>query len=204
MVKERNITVLLLMGMLIYIVFLQECSGPSGNNFGSSYIDTLRHEVDTVVITKVDTVQLPPIIRVIEADIPEPVVLHDTIKTVDSIFIHAYHEYTTDVTDSLIEGKVISKVDGKLLDQRLEYIPKFPKYIYRVDSVLVTSETEIQKSKSLLFLGGELGGNATNFNISPKVSVLTKGGYLYSYRYGLLDKTHNVSISKKISFTLRR
>ena len=51
----------------------------------------------------------------------------------------------------------------------------------------------------LIAIGAEIGGSATSVNISPKISLDTRKGYIYSYRYGMFDKTHNVSIVKKFN-----
>lgn len=189
-------------GLLIYILLLQECSsnllGLSGNS--NSGPDTLSHTTDTTYITRVDTIMLPQEVQYVTLEIPTPVYIHDTTFIGDSAVVSTHAEYTTDITDSLIEGKIISKVNGTLLSQELNYIPLFPKYITRVDSVIIESETVLEQKRTYLYLGGEVGGGSQQFNLSPMIGIGTKKGFMYGYRYGLLDKTHNISFSKKLSF----
>ena len=51
-----------------------------------------------------------------------------------------------------------------------------------------------------LLIGAEIGGTINTFNFSPIIDVQTKKGYMYGYRYGLVDKTHSIRFSKVLSF----
>ena len=192
-------------GCLAYILLLQECK-PGGGFLGGGTPgdDTLSHTIDTITITRIDTIQLPAIINYVTLEIPTPVYIHDTIWEGDSAIIKSLTEYKTDITDSLIEGKIISRVDGVLISQSLEYSALFPKYIIRTDTVKIIENTVIDTKRFFLYVGGELGGSYDKFNLSPIIGVGTKKGYMYGYRYGLVDKTHNISFSKKLSFNFRR
>ena len=88
--------------------------------------------------------------------------------------------------------------------QDFTYTPLFPKYIWRIDTVVIENNTIVDEKKLFLFVGGEVGGNIDAFNLSPVIGVGTTKGNMYSYRYGLLDKTHNITFSKKLSFKLKR
>ena len=195
-----------LAGALIYILLLQECNLGQRLGLGGKAPtnDTLSHTIDTITITRIDTIQLPPVINYVTLEIPIPVYIHDTIWKGDSAVVRKLTEYKTDITDSLVEGRIISRVDGVLVSQILEYSPLFPKYIIRIDTVMITESTVIDKKRFFLYVGGELGGSASQFNLSPIIGVGTKKGYMYGYRYGLVDNTHNISISKKFSFNLKR
>jgi len=190
---------------LAYILFLQECNPGVGIlGSGNKGDDTLSHTIDTVLITHIDTVQLPPVVQYVTLEIPTPIYIHDTTYIGDSVVIHTFAEYKTDITDSLIKGMVISKVDGELISQHLEYTALFPKYITRTDTIKITENTVIDKKRFFLYVGGEVGGNTSQLNLSPIIGIGTKKGYMYGYRYGLVDQTHNISFSKKLSFKLRR
>jgi len=42
--------------------------------------------------------------------------------------------------------------------------------------------------------GIEVGGSVDEFNFSPIVGFTTKRNNSYFYRYGVLDKTHNIGL----------
>ena len=194
--------------LLLYVLFLQECNGPKGGGKGNGNafvaIDTLSHTTDTLRITSIDTVFLPSTPINVTVEVPTPVYVHDTVWQGDSAIVQEYAEYSTEIKDSLIEGVITSKVDGVLVSQDFTYAPLFPKYIYQTDTVIIENNTVIDKKKLFLFVGGEVGGSMNAFNLSPVIGVGTAKGYMYSYRYGLLDQTHNVTFSKKLSFKLKR
>ena len=113
------------------------------------------------------------------------------------------NEYNNPYSDSLIDGIIYTKVNGALLDQTLTYNPKFPQYIIKIDTVMVNTVSSTIKTLKPSFsidLGAEIGGTTEMFNFSPKVGFTSKSGFSYSYRYGVLDKTHNVGIMYKIKF----
>jgi hypothetical protein len=196
---------LALAGLLIYILLLQECNTKPGGLLGpNDTVDTLSYTTDTVRISTIDTVFLPgePITTVVS--IPTPVYIHDTIYQGDTFSLHTFAEYTTDISDSLIKGEVVSKVDGVLVSQELTYTPLFPKYIHQTDTVIIENNTVVDKKRLFLFVGGEVGGSMNAFNLSPVIGLGTRKGYMYSYRYGLLDQTHNITFSKRLSFKLRK
>jgi hypothetical protein len=194
--------------LLLYVLFLQECNGPKGGGKGNGNIfsatDTLSYTTDTLRITSIDTIFLPSTPVTVTVSVPTPVYVHDTIWEGDSAIVTEYAEYSTEVRDSLLEGVIKSKVDGVLVSQDFTYTPLFPKYIYQIDTVVIENNTVIDKKKLFLFIGGEAGGSMNTFNLSPVIGVGTANGYMYSYRYGLLDQTHNVTFSKKLSFKLKR
>ena len=64
----------------------------------------------------------------------------------------------------------------------------------------VSSTVKTLKPPFTLDLGAEIGGNRDMFNFSPKIGFTSKSGFSYSYRYGILNKTHNVGIMYKIKF----
>jgi hypothetical protein len=184
---------LIIIALGAYILFLQQCGGRKGTCPEVS----ATVKVDTLKIKgKTDTVKIvveKPIY--IEVKIPTPVTVTVPSDSGDIVV----NEYTTEIKDSLITGTITSQVDGTLVSQTLNYTPLFPKYITRTDTIIIDKhETSVLK-RNYIGLGAEIGGSATSVNVSPKISLDTRKGYIYSYRYGLLDKTHNVSIVKKFN-----
>lgn len=203
--KSIKLTYIVIACLLLYVLFLQECNPSKKNNGNSiSTIDTLSYTTDTLRITSIDTVFLPSVPIYTTLTIPTPVYIHDTIWKDDSAIVQTYAEYNTEVKDSLIKGVIKSKVEGVLISQDFTYTPLFPKYIYQTDTVIIENNTVVDKKKLFLFVGGEVGGSAESLNLSPVIGVGTAKGYMYSYRYGLLDNTHNIIFSKKLSFNLKR
>lgn len=188
-------------GLILYILFLQECG--TGNNSGSvieSEVTTIQ--TDTIYKTRIDTVKFVETVeRIVEIEILKPVKVEIEDDVWDELNIN---EYNNPYSDSLIDGTIYTKVNGALLEQSLNYIPKFPQYILKIDTVIVnTMATKVQTLKPpfTLDVGAEVGGNTEMFNISPKIGFTSKKGFSYSYRYGILDKTHNVGIMYKLKFS---
>lgn len=191
----ENIKWLTIAGLILYIILLQQCSGGSSDCQDAT---VTTKTVTSLIKGDTDTIEIPvdrPIY--ITVGIPTPTVVTVTSDSGDI----AVNQYVTEINDSLIEGTITSKVDGTLIAQHLDYIPLFPKYITRVDTLVVDRTTTVVKKKNYLGIGAEIGGSSSSFNVSPIVSLTTKKGYIYNYRYGLLDKTHNIGIVRRLSFS---
>ena len=187
-------------GLLLYVLFLQECGVSNNGSVIESEVTTVQ--TDTIYKTRIDTVKfIETVERIIEVEIVKPVKVEIADDVWDELNIN---EYNNPYSDSLIDGTIYTRVNGLLLDQKLNYIPKFPQYILKIDTIMVsTIATTVQTLKPpfTLDVGAEVGGNTDMFNISPKVGFTSKNGFSYSYRYGILDKTHNVGIMYKLKFS---
>jgi ribosome-binding factor A len=173
----ENIKWLTIGGLIVYIILLQQCNG--GN---SPCPDPIISTV-TKTVTHTDTVEI-----------------HDTVPKSDTEAIDSIFKYESIVEDSMLSGVIVSNVNGVLVSQDFTYTTKFPKYIktHTIDSV--TTTVTVEEAKNYLSIGGEIGGSQTSFNISPRISFYTKKGFTYSYRYGIIDRSHNVGVSKRIRF----
>lgn len=198
LLKKIKLEHLAIVGLIIYIITLQQCGSNGGSN--SSEVDTLSRARTVTIRSRVDTVFFTIPAREVKVKVPYPVYVYDTVRIGDSLSITTYSKYESPFKDSLIDGTITTVVKGSLKECKFKYTPKFPKYIYRIDTVEIREETVLNKPTNFLFLGAEVGGNLNTFNVSPMVGLGTKKGFMYSYRYGIIDKTHNISISKKISF----
>jgi hypothetical protein len=204
--KNIKLTYIVIIGLLIYILFLQECSGSKKHfkNLKTQSIDTLKHTTDTIRISTIDTIILPLVTKYVTPTIAPPIILHDTIYIQGQGKVDSTYKYVNPYEDSLLVGTITSTSTGLLLSQKLEYTPKFPKYIIKKDSIIIDNTTIIEKKKLKLFIGAELGGNENIFNVSPIIDLKTRKGYVYGYRYGLVDKTHNIRFSKVLSFKSKK
>ena len=190
---------IVIVGLVLYILFLQQC-GDNNGSIVESEVTTVQ--TDTIYKTRIDTVKfIETVERIVEVEIVKPVKVEIEDDVWDELNIN---EYNNPYSDSLIDGTIYTKVNGLLLDQKLNYTPKFPQYILKIDTIMVsTIATTVQTLKPpfTLDVGAEVGGNPEMFNISPKVGFTSRNGFSYSYRYGILDKTHNIGIMYKLKFS---
>lgn len=172
----------IILGLFLYILFFKNCS----ENRPTTDEVVTEIKSDTTRITVVDTVQfIDTVIRKVIVRINKPIVVNDSIN-----------EYTNEFNDSLLTGTVWTQVNGNLLDQSFNYVPKFPQFIIQTDTVVInTKQTTTIKKRSFSLNGGvEVGGNVDGFNFSPIIGFTNKRGNSYSYRYGVLNKTHSIGI----------
>jgi len=152
---------------------------------------------DTVVITKtrIDTIVFERIITKTKGG----TIKKDTTKKDPSN--EDINFFTQEYDDSLISGILHSMVRGDLLSTELIYIPKFPKYILRTDSILTTITNNITKIEYRqpfgFIVGGGFGANPSGqFNVMPQVGVQLKQNINFIYGYDFINKSHNIMIHK--------
>jgi len=176
-IKAQTWTIIVL---VLYIIFLQECNDKQVETDvkSSSGIDTVfSRTIDSIYV--LDTIYL-------------------TTRTVsvDTVFINndTLGLFKNEVEDELIKGVISSYVDGVLVEQTFDYTAKFPQYIHTIDTIKLIDRRPYIR----FWAGGELGGNYNTFNVSPIVGWTNRKGNSYYYRYGLIDKTHNIGLSRTL------
>jgi len=189
-----NLKSLVILGLIFIIIILRGCNRHTFIKQGVKQIE-IHTITDTAYkyITHIDTIPfLDTIKRYVNIEITKPEIVPET----------GLNSYSEVFNDSLLEGEIISIVEGTLIKQTFNYKPKFPKYIIKTDSIFTTIEktSTITENKIELYLGFELGGSTTKFNISPIISLKDKKYNLYSFRYGVIDKTFNIGLQKQIKF----
>lgn len=179
----KNLKDIALIALVVVVAFFS-FRGPKVIK-GEEIVKTDTVYVETV---KYDTIWKEPkvVTRVIHIPVPQDVVINeDTLS-----------HYSDSLT---YEGLVIHYnmfVKGELKKFDLSYIDTRPEIIKTVtQSTTVTNETV--KYRNGVYIGMEIGGSANTFSFGPKVSYL-RNQWIYGYRYGLGDKTHNVSIQKRL------
>lgn len=167
------IIIILILGFLL----LCKCnSGPEGH-LGETTIDTIK-------TTHIDTV-------IFEKTITKTCTILDTIQIMEQTDGTFIYKYVTDISDSLIEGKIITEVTDsmELLSQHIDYIPKFPKYINRVDSVIITKETFLERPKRITLA---LGLNSTfgkqYYVVGPSLELQLKDKVNINAGYDIVNK----------------
>ena len=194
--KNINWSLLLLAGILLLVYLLtRQCDR----------IKNPVHQlvkIDTNIVTKtyIDTIPF----------------YYDTVKTyvkyIDTVYIEIekpdgtlVRSFTQDVTDSLIEGHIYTEIKNDsilgpmIYNQWLTYLPKFPKFIKQIDTVMITINKETityTTPNSLLIYGGV---NASNEYISFKMGA----GFRYKgvdmlVNYDLINKATGASITVPI------
>lgn len=169
---------------------IKDCEGEFyALNETSDTTEYISHKTYTDTIPFYDTIP-----RYIEVPIKKPI--KDSISDINT--------YSNPYEDSLLVGEITSKVDGVLVDQKFTYIPKFPKVIIKTDSIVkekvITNTIELVEKKRKMFLGLEAGGNINTFQVSPTISFKDKKDNIFSYRYDLMNETHNIGFKKLIKF----
>ena len=187
MKKYLNLSLFLVIaGFLLYVVFPQlKCcrNAPAFISSDTVYISHIDTILDTIVRTRIVKIPLP---------IRDTIFVNSDSTSADSI-LQAVNRYTTDVSDTMIEGKVESWVMGALVRQVFEYKPLFPKYIIRTDSIIIHSVLS-DKKHFKVFVGGTIGIGPKIALIAPNAGIQARNGYYYQYGYELMQKTHNLSI----------
>ena len=177
-IKKLNIKTWLIIFLMGYIILLQECNNNENNEKTT--------KIDTVYSTQIDSIYIVDTIT-----ITSHIISRDTVY-VDNDTISVFKNR---VEDEMLSGEITSYIDGTLIDQEFKYVAKFPQYIHTIDTVRITNTP---KPVYRLYIGGEVGGAINTFNISPVIGYSSRKGNNYTYRYGLIDKTHNIGISRTI------
>ena len=101
------------------------------------------------------------------------------------IVMDSLKEFTVTVKDTLIEGAftVVNNFKGDLISSDFEYKPLFPKYIRRVDTLKVYTNTTIVQSNERSYFGLGVGANNLQY-ISILGSYMTKKKWQFIGEYG--------------------
>jgi hypothetical protein len=187
----------ILIGVMAIIIALMLYCSPSSPTINVDGGEFIEHK------TIVDTIHVE--------GVPDTVPFYDTIPRYVEILIYKpYYDtirnlniYNNPYSDSLIEGVIKSEVDGTLVWQSITYTPKFPKYITKTDTLKINKTDSViitNPKKVKLYAGFEFGGNLNSFSASPVISMVDKRMNKFSYRYDLVNRTHNIGYARQIKF----
>lgn len=190
--RFKNYTIICLFAIIAVLLLLRQCGDGGTSNGtiikGTHVSDTLTvHDtiraVDTIITTK--WLKSPKIIQ------ETPISIIDT-----SLFKN--RTYADSVEDDNQTLYYTAKVVGRLDSMKMDYKLKIPLIINNTTTInTLRVDTLIRPSKWSLYAGAEVGGNATQFNASPYVTLNVKKATV-TYRYGLLDKSHSVGIGFRL------
>ncbi len=160
----------------------------------SSY--TMYNTKDTTIVTRIDTIPFytPTPITV---QVPVYTPIYDTLG---KSFI-----YDNPVEDSLISGNIKTTfMDCQMIKQQLIYVPKFPKYIYRTDSVTIHDSTYVEKiiyqqPKTKIGIGftGLISDRSTLFG---NILLKTKKDDIFAIGYDPFYKSFLITYNKILTF----
>lgn len=171
--------------LIVIICFMSTCHGRNSNDCreGTKLVTWERK-------IYIDTVPFPlavPRIVPFKKEVLVPKLVYDTVGKLRA------KEYNIAFEDSLLKGEVFARVnpDSISLDTLgFKYIPKFPKYIYRVDSITKTIETIKIKDYWAVYAGANLllRGNG-EVSVMPLISLKTKRDLVLSVGYDPITRT---------------
>lgn len=189
--KNTHITISLILALILGIFI--------GTSFkGCNSTDPCSVTADTVTITKtrIDTVTFEKTATntrggTIKIDTTKPL----STQPCDTAY------FTQEYNDTLIEGTLSAVVKGELLSTSLNYIPKFPKYIFRTDSVFTTITNTVTKTQYKqplgIILGGGFGASPLgDFTVMPHVGIQLKQHLNFIYGYNITNQSHVIMVQK--------
>lgn len=181
---SRDFILFGIIAVLCFILFRQCNKGPEVIK-GDEIIktDTLR----VYIPGKPDTVEIERTKIVYKDRAPEVIT-----STIDTATGDTIKNYLTEFSDSLIDATITSKVKGSLISTDFSFVPKFPKYITRVDTFKQSIETIKARNNYGLYVGAVLSGSSERFGVIPSVMLKTPKKLYFTAGYDLINKTYNV------------
>ena len=146
---------------------------------------------EEVIIVKTDTLReyLPGVSDTVY--FTKERVIYKELPTVEvSVTIDSVKTFKTTINDSLIIGEITTKLKGDFKGVSFSYVPKFPKYITRVDTFNQFVKTEIERPRWSLSAGAVLGSNGTFFSVAPSLLITTPKGSGVHVGYDFLNKSY--------------
>ncbi len=190
----------IILGLVIYILYVHSCT-----KVNCPEIVTTTSIRQT---THIDTLSFPKIPTTTEGKKPikhgTGISLVDTPKTkCDSLF-----QYTQEYEDSLIKGTLFADVRGELIGSKFTYTPKFPKYIFKTDSIFITNtireEVERKRPYGLLIGGGLNVGHDRSVGVTFDAGIQMKQNFDIVYRFDAIRLTHSLSLTYAFEFNKRK
>lgn len=178
---------LVIMGLLLFIK-------PIGCNKPEHKVskDTLSSKTiysDTLIIHDSFPVEKP---------VPYAVYLAPKDGTIVNSAGDSIRVYKKEYNSKYVSIEVSDSVRGELLSNRLKYTLRIPKDCVVVTNDITVHDTIVKAPKFSLWGGLEVGGSKTTFNnASPYISATIKNKQ-FTYRYNLLEQTHNIGFGIKL------
>lgn len=193
-----NKTILRLIVMLL-VLALVVLSLKNCKNLNATLEESVVTYSDTTYITHIDTIEFEKIVTRTKTKY-ETVILY---TQEDGTLVK---QFITSIDDSLIEGTISTAISiddtvVTLLDQHIDYIPKFPKYIYQTDSIFIHDSTVVTRidNKINVLLGVNVSmGNASS--ITPTIGLQLKNKSIIELGYDPFNKNFMLGAKFKLKF----
>jgi hypothetical protein len=200
--KNREYIMIVVIFLLAFF-FFRKCSEEKSVIQNTELNEKLRP--DTVYLAGKE-IPVPFPVPVIEYRdlIPDSIVSVELSDNMDLGIMDTVRTYLTSFDDSLISGTIKSRVMGTLLSSSLDFEPKFPQYIERVDTIRITKPVAVDVPKWGLYGGAIIGGSSMMFNFQPAILIKTNKDLQFSIGYDLIHKTYNVGLFTKIKNPFKR
>jgi len=194
--KFKNYIITILFAIIGILLLLRQCGDGGTSNGtiiqGKPISDTLIvHDtiraVDTIIQTKW---------------IKSPRIIEETPYNSNSLenesICKMYRTYADSVEDENQTLYYTAKVVGRLDSIKMDYKLKIPLIINNTTTInTLRVDTLVRPPKWQVFLNSEIGGNMNKFNASLGADLMVKKVEV-GYRYGVLDKTHNIKIGFRL------
>ena len=188
-------------GLLVYILYMHSCEQLNCPEVVSTS--------DTNRITVIDTLYIDN--GPTNTKGSRPVALGSVVdeEPVDSELVanrcDSTYKYSQEYEDSLIAGTLYANVRGTLLSSNLEYTPKFPKYINRTDSIIITNTNTIiekiyTRPYGFIVGGGLIIDRTSQMSFAFDVGVQLKQGIDITYRYDPIRAQHGLGATYTFQF----
>jgi hypothetical protein len=192
---KDNLQFALILGLFAYVIFLQQCK------HRSSLSNQQEFKADTTIV--IDTIlPAPVIVQMTRQVIPEPIVIYvdSSQKRVPFSLVNtSKHTAAKLYKDSLEDENLTlyyeSLVDGKLLQNNLDYKLKIPKQITKT----IRINTPVPMPTNGLFLNAGVGGNVNAFSsLTVGLQFVSKKGWALGYDYDVLQNVHQVRLGIRL------
>lgn len=189
-----------ILGLLAYILYVYSCTKVNCPEIVTT--TSVKHT------THIDTLSFPKVATTTKGKKPKKgkggIPITDDPKTpCDSLF-----QYTQEYDDSLITGLLTADVKGELVGSSFTYTPKFPKYIYRVDTIKITEtikEVIERKRPYGLIIGGGLNADHNKYvGFTVEAGIQLKQGFDIIYRFDPMRTQHSLGVTYTFEFNKRK
>ena len=176
----KQIPYLFIIGLIIYIIFLRECTPPK---IVDNYKTDTIYSNDTTYIPQVDTVHFTDTLYV------DSIINHTIInERIDTVYILRQH-----FTNRIYTDTILNDVRGLIIINDTLYRNRIKS---RYNSIKLFRDKPIIKNK--YFLGGGVIGSQDRLGLMANVGLLTKRNKLYTAGYDFINKDVSLSLYIKI------
>lgn len=192
--KSKNITIFTLI-IVVLLLLLKDCSGSSPTE------TTIEHYTDTTYVTHIDTIKF-----IKDTTITKTILTYTNVTNLEADSSKVY-TFQSHVSDSLIDGDITTEVKIKdslatLLNQKIRYTPKFPKYIYQTDSIFIYDSTVVTKyeNKMHLLMGANITISQQGNSITPALGLQFKNKTIVEAGYNPFNNGFLIGAKFKLNF----